>query len=52
MLFLLLQHFFAWKENIVTPCHIHFISISGKEAKPSHRPPPTEAPAGLNLAGS
>lgn len=33
MLFLLLQHFFAWKENIVTPCHIHFISIRGKKAK-------------------
>lgn len=52
MLFLLLQHFFAWKENIVTPCHIHFISIRGKKAKSSHGPPPTVAPAGLNLAGS
>lgn len=52
MLFLLLQHFFAWKENIVTPCHIHFISIRGKKAKSSHGPPPTGAPAGLNLAGS
>lgn len=51
-LFLPLRHFFAWKENIVTPCHIHFISIRGEKAKSSLHTNPPVAPAGLNLAVS